>query len=299
MAKKRTKVAFIGLGVMGTPMAEGILKAGYPLAVWNRTAERMDPLAAAGAKKAVSPEAAAKGADFVLVMVSDDAALDGVLFGEEGLSRGMKRSSLLINCSTTSPAMGWRAATALRSLKVHYLEAPVMGSVTAAQESRLQVLVGGHRDDFAKAKPILEAFGKEIHYVGDVGKAATMRIAYSLMVAAMVQAFGECFVLVRKAGIPFETMMEVLHAGPLDSPLYRAAEQSIVNAGARPHFYLKHMHKDLNLATDLARQFDVPLLLASLARQMLTVAKNLGRGNEDYTAMLDVLATWSGVALRG
>ncbi|MGB2613626.1 MAG: NAD(P)-dependent oxidoreductase [Phycisphaerae bacterium] len=299
MAKKRTKVGFVGLGVMGTPMAECLLRAGYPLSVWNRTAEKMEPLAAAGAKKAVSPEAVAKGADFVVVMVSDDAALDSVLFSEEGLSRGMKRSSVLVNCSTTSPTMSWRAATALRSLKVHYLEAPVMGSAAAAQEARLQMLVGGHRDDFAKAKPILEAFGKEIHYVGDVGKGATMKIACCLMVAAMVQAFGECFVLARKAGIPFETMMEVLHAGPLDSPLYRAAEQAIVNAGGRPTFLLKHMQKDLNLATDLARQLDVPLPLASQLRQMLTTAKNLGKGNEDYTAMLDVMAAWSGVALRG
>jgi len=184
MAKKRTKVGFVGLGLMGAPMAECLLKAGYPLTVWNRTPEKVDPLAAAGAKKAASPEAAAKGADFVIVMVADDAALDNVLFSDEGLSRGMKRSSLLINCSTTSPAMSWRAATALRSLKVHYLEAPVMWSVSAAQEGKLQVLVGGSRDDFERAKPVLEALGEDIHYVGEVGKGATMRIACSVIIAA-------------------------------------------------------------------------------------------------------------------
>ena len=299
MAKKRTKVGFVGLGLMGTPMAECLLKAGYPLTVWNRTPGKMEPLAAAGAKKAVSPEAAAKGADFVVVMVADDGALDNVLFDEEGLSRGMKRSSLLINCSTTSPAMSWRAATALRSLKVHYLEAPVMWGVSAAHEGKLQVLVGGSRDDFDRAKPILEAFGKDIHYVGEVGKGATMRIACSVMVAAMMQTFAEAFVLARKTGVPFETMMEILHAGPIESPLYRFAEQTIVNAGGRPNFYLKHMVKDLNLATDLARQLDVPLPLASQVRQMLTIVKNLGKGNDDFSSILEVMAAWSGVALRG
>ncbi|MCX5649155.1 MAG: NAD(P)-dependent oxidoreductase [Planctomycetota bacterium] len=298
MAKKRTKVGFVGLGLMGTPMAECLLKAGYLLTVWNRTPGKMEPLAAAGAKKAVSPAAVAKGADFVVVMVADDGALDNVLFDEEGLSRGMKRSSLLINCSTTSPAMSWRAATALRSLKVHYLEAPVMWSVSAAQEGKLQVLVGGSRNDFARAKPILDALGT-VHYVGEVGKGATMRIACSVMVAAMMQTFAEAFVLARKAGVPFETMMEILHAGPVESPLYRIAEQTIVNAGGRPNFYLKHMVKDLNLATDLARQLDVPLPLASQVRQMFTIVKNLGKGNDDFSSVLEVMAAWSGVALRG
>jgi len=299
MAKKRTKVGFVGLGLMGAPMAECILKAGYPLAVWNRTAEKADPLAAAGATKAASPAAAARGADFVVVMVADDAALDSVLFGEEGLSRGMKRGGLLINCSTTSPAMSFRAATALRSLGVRYLEAPVMGSIAAAREGKLQILVGGSSDDLTKDQPVLEALGKDIHYVGDVGKGATLKLAFNLMVAAMWQTFAEFFVLARKTGIPFETMMEVLHAGPLESPIYRAAEQAIVNPGGRPTFFLKHMHKDVNLATDLSRQLDLPMPLTSSVRQVLTAAKNLGRGDEDISALLDVMANWSGVTLRG
>jgi len=120
-----------------------------------------------------------------------------------------------------------------------------------------------------------------------------------VMVAAMMQTFAEAFVLARKTGVPFETMMEILHAGPVESPLYRFAEQTIVNAGGRPTFYLKHMVKDLNLATDLARQLDVPLPLASQVRQMLTIVKNLGKGNDDFSSVLDVMAAWSGVALRG
>jgi len=299
MTRKRTKVGFVGLGLMGAPMAERLLKAGYPLAVWNRTPEKAEPLGAAGAAKAKSPAGAARGADFVFVMVADDAALDTVLFGEEGLSRGMKRRSMLINCSTTSPGMSYRAATALRSLQVHYLEAPVMWSVREAREGELQILVGGSRDDFAKAKPVLEAFGKDIHHIGDLGKGTMMKLACSLMVAAMLETFGEFFTLARKAGIPFETMMEVLHAGPLESPLYGFAEQAIVNAGGRPNFFLKHMQKDMNLATDLARQLDVPVPLTSHVRQMLTAAKNLGHGDEDVSAVLDVMAAWAGVPLRG
>jgi 3-hydroxyisobutyrate dehydrogenase-like beta-hydroxyacid dehydrogenase len=299
MAKKRAKVGFVGLGLMGTPMAANILKAGYPVQIWNRTGEKADGLAAQGAVKAATPAAAARGADFVVVMVADDTALDHVVFGDEGLSRGMKRGAILINCSTVSPGINFRAATALRGLSVRYLEAPVMGSTQAARDGKLQMLVGGHREDFEKAKPVLDALSDTIYHLGDVGKASTMKLVCNLLVATIMQAFSEYFVLGRKAGLPFETMMEVLHTGPLDSPFLRYAEQAIVNPGARPNFYLRHMLKDINLVLDLARQMDTPSPLVAAVRQILVAAKNLGRGDEDFTAVLDLMATWSGVPVRG
>ena len=299
MAKKRTKVGFVGLGLMGAPMAHNLLKAGFPLSVWNRSPEKIEPLAAAGAVRATSPATAARRADFVIVMVADDLALDNVIFGEEGLARGMKRGAALINCSTTSPGICFRAATALRSLAVHYLEAPVMGNVQAAREGRLQLLVGGSQADFEKAKPVLNVLGKDVHYIGDVGKGASLKLACNLLMSGMGQAFAEFFVLSRKAGVPFETVMEVLHAGPLDSPIFRSAEQAVVNAGGRPNFYLKHMLKDANLAGDLSRQYDVPIPAAAAARQILVAAKNQGHGDDDYTAVINLMAAWAGVSLRG
>jgi 3-hydroxyisobutyrate dehydrogenase-like beta-hydroxyacid dehydrogenase len=299
MAKKRSKVGFVGLGLMGTPMAQNLLKAGFPLAVWNRTPEKADALASAGAVKAATAASAARGADFLIVMVADDPALDSVIFGDEGLARGVKRGATIINCSTTSPGLSFRAATALRSLGVHYLEAPVMGSVQAAREGKLQILVGGSRDDFEKSKPVLAAMGEQSHYIGEIGKGATLKLALNLLCATMVQGFAEFFVISRKAGVPFETMMEVLHAGPLESPIFRYVEQSVVNPGGRPNFYLKHMMKDMNLAGDLARQLDVPMPEATAVRQILVAAKNQGHAEDDFTAILDTMAAWSGVALRG
>ena len=299
MAKKRTKVGFVGLGLMGAPMAASLLKAGFLLQVWNRSPEKAESLVVEGAVRAPTPAEAARGADFVVVMVADDAALDSVLFSEEGLSRGLKRGAILINCSTTSPGLGYRAATALRSLSVRYLEAPVMRSVQAAREGKLQMLVGGSRDDFAKAKPVLDVLASDIHHIGDVGKAATMKLACNLLAADIMQAFAEYFVLARKSGIPFEMMMEVLHAGPLDSPLLRYAEQMIVNPGGRPSFFLKHMLKDMNLALEMSRQMDVPVPVTAAARQMLTAAKNLGHGDSDFGALIELMAGWSGVAVRG
>jgi 3-hydroxyisobutyrate dehydrogenase len=299
MAKKRTKVGFVGLGLMGAPMAANVLKAGYPLQIWNRTADKGAALESAGATRAAIPSEAARGADFVLVMVADDTALDNVLFGDDGLSRGLKRGAMLINCSTTSPAMSYRAATALRSLSVRYLEAPIMRSVQAAREGKLQMLVGGNREDFVKAEPILKAVASDIHYIGEIGKAATMKLACNLLLAVMTQAFSEYFVLARKTGIPFETMMEVLKVGPLDSPIYRYMEQVVVNPGARPSFYLKHMVKDVNLAQDLARNMDVPQPLTAQMRQLLVAARNLGRGDDDFASMLDLMAQWAGVQVRG
>jgi 3-hydroxyisobutyrate dehydrogenase-like beta-hydroxyacid dehydrogenase len=299
MAKKRTKVGFVGLGLMGTPMASNLLKAGYPLQVWNRTADKAEPLVAEGATRWGTPAEAARGADFVVVMVADDAALDAVLFSEEGLSRGLKRGAILINCSTTSPGLGFRAATALRSLSVRYLECPVMRSVQAARDGKLQMLVGGSQDDFAKARPVLEVLASDIHYVGDVGKAATLKLACTLLVATSMQMFTEYFALARKGGIPFETMMEVMHAGPLDSQTLRYAEQAVVNPGGRPSYYLKHMLKDVNLVMELARQLDVPVPLTGATRQILAAAKNLGHGDSDYSTLVDLVASWAGVAVRG
>jgi len=299
MAKKRVKVGFVGLGLMGAPMAVNLIKAGFPVRVWNRTADKVEPVAAAGADKAPTATDAVRGADFVVVMVADDAAFDSVLFGDVGLSRGLKRGAVLINCSTTSPAMSFRAATALRSISVRYLEAPVMRSVQAAREGQLQMLVGGSREDFAKAEPVLKAMASDIHHVGDVGKAGSLKLACNVLAATMMQAYAEFFVLARKTGVPFETMMEVLRVGPLDSQLYRYAEQVVVNPGGRPTFYLKHMLKDVNLTLDLARQLDVPLPLTAAVRQMLVAAKNLGRGDEDFATILDLMAGWAGVPVRG
>ena len=284
---------------MGSPMAANLVRAGFTLQVWNRTPEKCQPLVAEGAVQAPSPAAAARGADVVIVMVADDGALDQVLFAEEGLSRGMKRGAILVNCSTTSPGLGFRAATALRSLSVRYLEAPVMRSVQAAREGRLQILLGGSAEDVERARPVLECLGTDLHHIGEIGKASTMKLACNLLVAATTAAFAECFVMARKSAIPFETMMEVLHAGPLDSQVLNAAEQIIVNPGGRPSFYLRHMLKDLNLALELARQLDVPAPVTATVRQMLTAAKNLDHGNEDFGAIVEVLAQWASVAVRG
>ncbi len=297
--RRRTKVAFIGQGLMGVPMAARLLQAGFSLQVWNRTAEKAKEAVDAGATLTETPADAAKGADVVILMVSDDAALDTVLFGEKGASRGLKRGAVVVNCSTTSPTIAFRAATALRSLSVRYLEAPVMRSVYAAREGKLQILVGGHEDDLGKARKVLESLGSDIHHVGDVGKAATLKVACNVLLACLTQAFAEYFVLARKNGVPFETMMEVLHAGPLDSQALRDAEQIVVNPGGRPNFYLRHMHNDLNLAMELAQHMDLPVPLTATTRQILSAAENLGMGNADCGALVELMSKWAGLAMRG
>ena len=297
--RRRTKVAFIGQGRMGVPMAARLLQAGFSLQVWNRTPEKAKEAVDAGAAIADTPADAAKGADVVIIMVSDDAALDTVLFGEKGASRGLKRGAVVVNCSTTSPTIAFRAATALRSLSVRYLEAPVMRSVHAAREGKLQILVGGNEDDLGKARKVLESLGSDIHHVGDVGKAATLKVACNVLLACLTQAFAEYFVLARKNGVPFETMMEVLHAGPLDSQALRDAEQIVVNPGGRPNFFLRHMHNDLNLAMELAQHMDLPVPLTATTRQILSAAENLGMGNADCGALVELMSKWAGLAMRG
>jgi len=298
MAKKRTRIGFIGLGLMGKSMAEKLLEAGYLLTVWNRTAGKADSLVADGARWAHFPVDVAPGAKFIIVMVADDAALDSVLFGEHGLARGVKRGAVVINCSTTSPAISYRAVNALGGKQVEYLEAPVMKSTRAARRGELQILVGGKREVFTKCEPILGVLGKP-HHIGDIGRASAMKLACNLLAATMKQGFAEFFIFAKKAGIPFETAMEVLHDGPVDSPVYRETEQAIVNPGGGVNFYLRHMLKDVNLALDLGRQMDLPLPLAAMTRQMLVTAKNLGRGEKDSSAIVELMAELAGVPVRG
>ncbi|MDP6380028.1 MAG: NAD(P)-dependent oxidoreductase [Phycisphaerae bacterium] len=299
MAKKRTRIGFIGLGTMGKAMAERLLDAGYLMTVWNRTAEKADSLVEAGARRGHVPMDVAKAAKFVIIMVTDDAALDNVLFGEHGLVRGIKRGTVVINSSTTSPAISYRAARTFSGRGFDYIEAPVTKNASAARQGALQILVGGKREAFTKAKPILETLGKSIHYIGDIGRAGVMKLACNLLAATMQQGFAEFFVFAKKAGIPFETVMEVLHAGPVDSPIYRSTEQAVVNPGGGVNFYLRHMLKDVNLALDLSRQMDLPLPLAAATRQMLVAARNLGRGDKDCSTIVELMAELAGVPVRG
>ncbi|MDK1032226.1 MAG: NAD(P)-dependent oxidoreductase [Planctomycetia bacterium] len=299
MAKKRTRVGFIGLGLMGKAMAERLLEAGYLLTVWNRTAEKGDSLVADGARRAHVPAEVAKGAKFVITMVSDDSALDNVLFSEHGLARGIRRGGVVINTSRTSRAMSYRSATALSGKGVEYLDAPVLKGPRDAREGALQMLVGGKREVFTRCKPVLEALAESIHYLGDVGRARTMSLACSLLSATMMQGFGEFFVFCRKAGIPFETVMEVLHAGPVDSPIYRSAEQAVVNPGGSVQYYLRHMLKDVNMALEVGRQSDLPLPLGNSTQQMLVVAGNLGRADKDCATIVELMAELSDVPVRG
>jgi len=298
-SRRRVKVGFLGQGRMGVPMALALLEAGFAVRVWNRHPDKAREAVEAGAAGAETPAEAARGADVVVVMVADDAAFDTVLFGENGASRGLKRGAVLVNCSTTSPAIAYRAATALRSLGVRYLEAPVMRGAMEAREGRLQILVGGAPEDVEKARKVLDALGADIHHVGEIGKASTLKLACNLLLACLSGAFAEAFLLVRKSGIPFETMMQVLHAGPLDSKALRDAEQIVVNPGGRPNYYLSHMLNDLDVALEVARQLSLPVPLTATTRQVLVAAHNLGMGEKDFGSIVELLSKWGGVAMRG
>ncbi len=209
-------VGFIGLGLMGRPMCQNLLKAGFPLVVWNRTASRADSLVAAGARLAASPKEAAAAADILITIVSDPPALEEVLWSSDPKSGGafasLKKGAIYIDSSTVSPALARKIAQASAAAGIHFLDAPVTGGTWGAEKGELLFMIGGEAADLAAARPILSAMGKKLFHLGPNGAGQTIKLAMNLLLALQVDAFAEALALVTGAGFAGEKLTEVMQA---------------------------------------------------------------------------------------
>lgn len=194
-------IAFLGLGIMGQGMVANLLKAGYPTTVWNRSPERCLPFVAQGAKLAHTPKEAAQSADVILYCLADDAAVEQVVFGPSGVLEGVRAGQVAVNMTTQSPALSLREAAAYQAKGVDFLDAPVFGSKNEAAQAGLWIVVGGEREVLERVRPILQALSASIHYMGEHGKGAAMKLAGNLIVASQLHALGEAMVLATKAGL--------------------------------------------------------------------------------------------------
>jgi len=278
-------VGLIGLGLMGHPMGANILKAGHELTVWNRTASRGDDLVAQGAKRAASPGALAAASEVILTIVSDPTALESVLWGENGVFSGLRRGSVLIESSTVSPGLEKRAAAAAAALAAEFLEAPVTGGTWGAEKGELVFMVGGEASTLKRVEPVLGVMGKKWFHLGPVGAGQTVKLAMNLLLDLEVEAFAEALALVTRAGVPGQSLFDVMQSSMGRSGVIELKGGNMLKGEYKPSFPLRLMHKDVGLALDLANQLGVPLPAAAAAREVLSAVKGAMTEDVDFSAL--------------
>jgi len=279
-------VGVIGLGLMGRPMGMNILKAGYPLTVWNRTASRADELVAAGAKLASSPHEVAAASDFLITMVSDPPALEEILWGERGAMAALKRGSIYMDSSTVSPALARKIAAACAERDVKFLDAPVTGGDWGARKGELVFMIGGDAETLKEAEPVIGVLGKKWFHLGPNGAGQTIKLAMNAILALQVGALAEAIALVRGAGLQAEKLVEVLQSSMARSGVLDVKAPNLLKGEYVPSFPLRLMHKDLGLALDLANQLGVPLPATAAARETYSAVKGASKEDLDYSAVM-------------
>src|ERR1700730_1704364 len=275
---------------MGRPMGMNLVKAGYPLTVWNRTASRASELVAAGATLANSPKEVAAGSDVLITMVSDPPALEGVLWGTGGQDTGalaaLKSGSLYIDSSTVSPDLARKIASPCAARGVRFLDAPVTGGDWGAKKGELVFMVGGDAETLKDAEPILGVLGKKWFHLGPHGAGQTVKLAMNAILALEVEALAEALGLVTAAGLEGEKLVEVLQSSMGRSPLLDIKSQNMLKAEYKASFPLRLMLKDLGLALELAKQVGITMPAAGAAHDTYAQVKNTAREDLDYSAVM-------------
>jgi 3-hydroxyisobutyrate dehydrogenase len=278
-------VGFIGLGLMGRPMAANLLREGFPLTVWNRTESRTDPLVKQGAKAAATPREAAACSDVLITIVSDPPALEQVLEGEHGALAGLRRGSVHVDSSTVSPGLARRVAAACAERGAESLDAPVTGGTWGAEKGELVFMVGGPAETLARVEPVLGVLGKRWFHIGPHGAGQTIKLAMNLLYALEVDALAEALALATAGGVSGEKVIEVMQSSMGRAPVLDVKAPLLLKGEYPPSFPLRLMHKDLTLAIELAKQLGVPLPAGAAAREAYDVVLRAAREDVDYAAI--------------
>lgn len=291
-------VGFIGLGIMGEPMALNLVKAGYQVSVYNRTHKKTQSLEQAGARVASTPAEAAQNADYVMSIVSDSAASEEVILGKEGVLQTIKPGAIVIDSATISPVVSRRLACATAGKKASFLDAPVTGSKHGAEKSELTFMIGGERETFERALPLLKVLGKKHIYCGAHGAGLSAKLAQNAIQSTIVEIFCEGFVLAAKSGVRPEVMMEIVQNSMARAALTDFKAPFIFKGDFTPYFPLKWMHKDVTLAMEAAFAQGVPMPVTAAVKEVYASARAQGKGDLDYAAVVTFLEELAGVKVR-
>jgi 3-hydroxyisobutyrate dehydrogenase-like beta-hydroxyacid dehydrogenase len=289
MPEKRLKVGFIGIGAMGTPMCENLLKAGLPLTVFDRLAERCAPFAARGVAVASSCAEVARASDVVITMIGQVAEELEVVLGPKGVLEGAHAGLVVIDSSTVGIAASRRMAAAAQENGVAFLDATVSGSTGPAREGKLTFMVGGDRAALERVMPVLLAMGERVHHVGPSGAGSAMKVIVNLMIGMTVLTVAETLTLGRQAGLDPHQMLEILGQTAVSSPHLKNKGRMMIERDFSPSFALKYMQKDFDLIMQAAHDLRTPLFTSAIAHQVYTAANVAGYGDLDYSAVVQFL----------
>lgn len=291
-----TKLGFIGLGTMGGRIVKRLLDAGYQVSGYNRTREKAEALIGAGMQWCATSCAVAQAADITFSMVTDTAALSSIADGPDGLLAGLSAGKIYVDMSTVSPRLIRDLAERVSATGARMLEAPVSGSISAVEAGTLAFFVGGEAATLEHVRPVFEALGQKIIHVGANGQAVAMKIAINLNLATQLLSLFESLLLAERSGIPRAVALESLLNSVAASPAMKYRAPFALNMPDEVWFNVAMMQKDLQLALDLGRELGVPLFSVALANEMLTTARALGYGEQDFAVVFKVLARMSGVS---
>lgn len=290
-------IAYLGLGIMGRGMASNLLKD-YDVTVWNRSQGKDADLVEQGAKRASSIADAIHGADLIMYCLSDDAAVEAVVFAEDGVLANVTSGQIVVDMSTVHPDTSLKQAAAFSEKGVKFLDAPVFGSKNEAANAGLWIVVGGNKGTFDEVKPILEKLSETVHHMGENGKGTAMKLVGNLVVAAQLEALGEAMILATKAGLNPQDVLGVLHVTDFKSPIFDGVGQALVKRDFSTSFALKHMLKDANLINRFAQDLNAPTPATMAARETIKAAVNQGWGEENASALIKALEMQAGTTVQ-
>ena len=291
-------VGFVGLGIMGAFMAGNLLEAGHELVVHNRTRTKAERLAQRGARVADSPREVAEGSDVIITMLPGPPQVEEVVAGDGGLLEGAREGSLIIDMSTSSPILAQELARAARNKAVGMLDAPVSGGDVGARDGTLSIMVGGEEDDFERARPLFRVMGETVVHVGGVGAGQVVKACNQIVVALVIEAIAEALVLGSKAGVAPDRVVEVLSGGLASNKVLEVKGEKFLSHEFAPGGKVEYHRKDLGIALEAGREYEVTLPVAAFVDQMFGVLEAKGRGGWDHSALLTLLEERSGDGTR-
>jgi len=293
------QLGFLGLGLMGAPMARRLLQAGHEVALWSHTGGKAENLAAEGKGTACgSPREVAERSECVFLCVGDTAMSRNVLLGTHGVIEGAAAGSIVANASTISPEASRNIGEEFARRGIHFLDAPCTGSTPGATNGTLTFMVGGDQQVFERSKPWFEPMGKLFYYCGGPGMGLQAKLTQNLVLANIMQAFSEGIVLSTKAGIDPGLMLQILDNSAAKSGLISYKAPFILKRDFGTNFSTKWMHKDIELALESGLQLSVPMPLTALTKQMLLAAISKGYGDADFCSLIRTEEEWAGLEVK-
>lgn len=292
------RIGFIGLGIMGKPMAEHLVKSGYEVTVHNRSVAAVDALVQLGAKKGTSPRLVAEQSDVVITMLPDSPDVQKVLLGSEGVLQNLSTGAAIIDMTTASPVLARRIAEEAKSKGIAFMDAPVSGGEVGAQNGTLSIMVGASAETFDRLLPILEKMGKNIVHVGDVGAGQVAKAANQVIVALTIEAVSEGLLLASRAGVDPAMVRQALLGGFASSRILELHGQRMLDRNFNPGFKAILHRKDLGIALETGKAFGVPLPATAMAHEMFNALVASGDAEKDHSAILNILEKLAGAEMR-